>query len=164
LIDTTVKVGDFADFVYYGVIPDTLTVPRETSISMGEHEYPFFIGDYSSSQEIEWLEPQIIIDTKDFPSGTVINIRIYTKNDNGEKIYFWLPENHSVTLVNTPVKVPDAPTRIKEISQFRTAQKVYLDVLITYPTEVPVTQIINDRVNIKFGIKFAIKTDLTIKL
>jgi hypothetical protein len=166
IIDTTIRVGDFIDFVnfsYPDEILDTLTLPKETPIRMGEYSYPFYIGDHSS-QEIKWLEPQIIIAAKNFPAGTIANIRIYTKDDNKEKTYFWLPENHSISLVNTSVRVPETPTVIEEIDPFRTVRKVYLDIFFTYLDKVFVSQIKDNQVNIKFGIRFAIKTDLTIKL
>jgi hypothetical protein len=164
VIDTTVRVCDFVDFLSYTEISETFTLPKGTPIRMGEYAYPFYIGDYSSTQEIEWLEPQIVILPKYFPSGTEANIRIYTKDSDGKKIYFWLDENHSVTLLNTSVRVPETPTIIKEIDRFRTARKVYLDVVLTYPDEVTVSQVKDNMVDIKFSIRFAIKTDLTIKL
>jgi hypothetical protein len=164
VIDTTVKIGDFESLAYYDEIPDELDIPEGTVIGMGEQEYPFYIGDYSPTQEIEWLEPQLIIDSKDFPPGTEANIRIYTKNDRGEKTYFWLSEDYSITLGNTSIKVPDIPNRINDIEKFRNAQTIFLDVFIVYPVKVLLAQIADDKVNIKFGIRFAIKTDLTINL
>ncbi|MDR2774041.1 MAG: hypothetical protein LBC19_04735, partial [Tannerella sp.] len=126
--------------------------------------YPFYIGDYSSSQEIARLEPQLIIDTEDLPSGTEINLKIYIKDDFENRVYFWLPYDYSVTLVNMPVIVPENPQIIENIESFRSARKVFLDITITYPTEVSSTQIMNDSINIKFAIKFAMKTDLKINI
>jgi hypothetical protein len=164
IMDTTVSVGNFVDFNYSPELLDTVKLPEGKEIRMGEQEYPFYIGDYSSSQEITWLEPQITIATKDFPSGTKVNIRIYTKDDSEGKSYFWLPENYSITMENTQVKVPETPAKINEIERFRHSRKVFIDVCITYPTAMLAAQIANDRVNIKFGIRFALKTDLHINL
>jgi hypothetical protein len=164
IVDSTVSIGDFASLANYGALLEQVEIPEGTPIHMGEQEYPFYIGDYSPSQEIEWVEPHIIIDTKDLPSGTVVNIRIYIKNDYGEKVYFWLSENHSITLISTPVKVPETPQVITNIEQFRNARQIFLDTYLTYPATVSGAQIVNDKVNIKFAIKFAIKTDLKITL
>jgi hypothetical protein len=164
LIDTTVSVGDFATFTGTDAIPDSITLPEGTPVIMGEMEYPFFIGEYSSSQKVKWLEPFIIIDTKDLPAGTTINIKIYTKNDDGVKIFFWLPENNSITIANTPVRVPETPNRLTNIDQFRYYPKVFLDASITYPEKTQVSKIIRDRIHIKFAFKFEMETDLTINL
>jgi hypothetical protein len=167
LIDTTVRLGDFAYFLYHDIpginIPE-VNIPEGTPIRMGELAYPFYIGDYSSSQEIARLEPQLIIDTEDLPSGTEINLKIYTKDDFENRVYFWLPDDYSISLVNTPVKVPEDTQRITNIEKFRSARKVFLDITITYPTAVSSTQILNDRINIKFAIKFSLTTDLKINL
>ncbi|MDR1886688.1 MAG: hypothetical protein LBQ70_02120 [Prevotellaceae bacterium] len=164
VIDTTVQMGDFMELAVIGVIHDTMTISEGTPISMGELSYPFYIGDYATSQEIKWLEPQMIVDTKDFPSGTVADIKIYTKDDNEKAYYFWLPEDYSITLTATQLKVPDTPNRITDISRFRTARQVFMNISIKYPTAVSVSKIVHDKVNIKFAIKFGIKTDLTINL
>ncbi|MDR2383099.1 MAG: hypothetical protein LBD76_04345 [Prevotellaceae bacterium] len=164
IVDTTVSVGDFATIKNYLALLDNIDIPENTPINMGEQAYPFYIGDYSSSQEIEWLEPQLILEPKDLPSGIKINIKIYTKNGTNEKVYFWLPDNHPVTLENTSVKLPETPQRITNIEQFRSARNIYLDISITYPAAVSSTQIVTDKINFKLGIKFAIKTDLKINL
>jgi hypothetical protein len=165
-VDTTVSLGDFASLAHYGALLEQIEISGGTPIQMGEQEYPFYIGDYSSSQIIEWVEPLIIIDPKDLPSGTEININIYTKNDYGEKSYFWLSENHSVILASTPVQVPkpETPQVITNIEQFRNARKVFLDTYLTFNETVSGAQIMNYKVNIKFAIKFAITTDLKIKI
>jgi hypothetical protein len=156
-MDMTISVADFSSITNYTQLLETIEIPEGTPINMGERSYPFYIGEYSSSQTIEWLEPRLIIDTKDLPSNTTINIKIYTKNDLGEHSYFWLPNNYSITLVNTPVKVIET---ITNIDQFRNARTVFIDVDITYPTDVTVSQIINDKINIKFAIRFALKINL----
>jgi hypothetical protein len=164
IVDTTVLVSSFADFPNYGQLLEQIKIPAGTPIHMGAQEYPFYIGDYASSQEIEWIEPHLIIDTKDLPSGTEINIRIYTQNEYREKLYFWLPADYSVTLVNTPLNVPENPQRIRDIEQIRNARKVFLDTYFTFPETVSATEIMNDIVNIKFAMQLAIKTNLRIAL
>ncbi|MDR0726118.1 MAG: hypothetical protein LBF59_08970 [Prevotellaceae bacterium] len=164
IVDTTVSVGYFVDIQYYSTLLEAIQIPEDTPIDMGEQSYPFYIGDYSASQEIEWVEPHLIIDTKDLPSGTKVNIRIYTKNEYKDKVFFWLPSDYSVTLTDMPLKVPDTPNRITNIEQFRSAKNVYLDVSLTYPTAVSGAEIVNDELNIKFAIKFAIKTDLKLNI
>jgi hypothetical protein len=166
IIDTTISLGDFSEIQQYYSILDIFEVPANTPVNMGEQAYPFYIGEYSSSQEIEWIEPQIIIENKDLPSGTIVNIRICTKNDDDERIYFWLPSDYTVTLSNTLVKVPETPQKIEkeDINKFRSAKNIYLDTYITYPATMSGTEIVNQKVNIKFAVKFAIKTDLKINL
>jgi hypothetical protein len=181
IMDTTVVTGDFASFNITGEfpnipeLPDTFNLPKDTvinikikkgeAIKMGELEYPFYIGDYAMSQEIEWIDPHLIISTKDFPSGTTLNIRIYTKDKFKNKSYFWLPEDYTVTLTDyEPVRVPESPSKIQDTERFRNARKVFVDVWITYPEEMSLEQIIDDRVNIKFAIRFVIKTDLQVKI
>jgi hypothetical protein len=163
-MDTTVSIGDFVSFAEFEQLLEMVEIPEGMPIHMGEQSYPFYIGEYSSSQTVEWLEPQLIIDPKDLPSGTKINIRIYTKNDYKEKVYFWLPNDYSITLANTPVKVPESPQAITNIDQFRNATAIFLDTDIIYPTAVSGIQIVTDKINIKFAIKFALKTDLKITL
>jgi hypothetical protein len=162
LVDTTVKIGDFVTFPY--PIDTPIEIPEGTAIRMGELSYPFFIGDYASSQEMKWLEPRMILETNDFPSGTVVQLKIYIKRDDGTKYYFWLSDDYSVTLTNTSVKIPDTPDKITDISQFRSAKRVFIDVSITYPVSQLASEILHDKISIKFAIKFEIKTDLRIKL
>jgi hypothetical protein len=164
IIDTTISLGDFATIARYEQLIETIEIPAETPINMGEQSYPFYIGEYSPSQTIEWLEPQLIIDTKDLPSGTKINIKIYTKDEFGRRSYFWLSDDYSITLTHMPVKVPETPQTIKNIDQFRDATSVFLDIDLIYPTAVTGSQIVDAEINIKFAIKFAIKTDLKVKL
>ncbi|MDR1338928.1 MAG: hypothetical protein LBK58_02565 [Prevotellaceae bacterium] len=164
VIDTTVSIGDFVSFPLPDALPDLTTIPERTPIGMGELEFPFFIGEYSSSQKLKWIEPSIIIETKDLPSGTVINIKIYTKDDDGGEIYFWLPSDHTVTIGSGSIKIPETPNRITNVDQFRYSKKIFLDASITYPTATPVSKVIKDRVNIKFAIKFEIEADLSINL
>jgi hypothetical protein len=165
ITDTTLSISNFTDIRYYEGFLEMLDIPAGTPIVMGEQSYPFYIGDYSPSQEIEWIEPHFIIETKDFPAGTKINIMVYSKNDAGAKTYFWLDEDYSIELKSsTPVRVPETSTKMTNITQFRDIRRVYLDIAITYPVKVTGSQIATDRVNLKFGIKFAIKTNLTISL
>jgi hypothetical protein len=166
IIDTTVSLGDFVEIRQYYSILDIFEIPANTPVNMGEQAYPFYIGEYSPSQEIEWIEPQIIIENKDLPSGTKINIRIFTKNDYGDRIYFWLPSDYTVTLSNTLVKVPETPQKIEkeDINKFRSAKNIYLDTYITYLATMSGTEIVNHKLNIKFAVKFAIKTDLKLNL
>jgi hypothetical protein len=164
IVDTTVAMGDFADIKSYYALLEGVEIPEGRPINMGEQAYPFYIGDYSPSQEIEWVEPHLIIDTTDLPAGTKVNIRIYTKDESEEKVYFWLSPEYSITLANTPIKVPEAPQQITNIEQFRSARTVYLDTSITYPAAVSGAEIVNHKVHIKFAIKFAIKTDLKINV
>jgi hypothetical protein len=168
IIDTTVSIEEFASvryyMKYYSDYMDKFEIPEGTPIRMGEECYPFYIGDYAPSQEVEWLEPQLIIDSKDFPAGTTVNIMIYTNNDYDIKTFFWLPENYSITLSGSPVRIPETPKRIEDVQLFRSARRVCLDIIITYPSAMTGTEIANNRINIKLGIKYAIKTDLSIKL
>jgi hypothetical protein len=164
VMDTTIGIGDFvpitADFNH----SDMIEIPAGIPIYLGEMLYPFYIGDYAASQEIKWVEPHIIIDAKYFPANTIITLNIYTIQDDGEKYYFWLPENTPITLTNTTVKIPDVPDRITDIERFRHSRKVFINMSITYSEPVLLSEIIQDKLNIKFAIKLAIKTDLTIKL
>ncbi|MDR1593887.1 MAG: hypothetical protein LBS43_05310 [Prevotellaceae bacterium] len=164
ITDTTLSIGEFTSLRYYENFWDQLEIPEGTPIEMGEQSYPFYIGDYSSSQKIEWIEPHFFIESKDFPSGTKINIKVYTKNDYEEKTFFWLPENFTVDLTDTQVRVPETPSKITNVEQFRSARRVYLDLAIIYPVKVTGLQISTNRVNLKFGIRFAIQTNLTINL
>jgi hypothetical protein len=164
VIDTTVSIGDFVSFPLPDDLLDQITIPEGTPIDMGELEYPFFIGEYSPSQKLKWIEPLMIIDTKDLPSGTVVNLQIYTKDDDEREVYFWLPADYTVTTGNAPIKIPDTPGKIPNIEQLRYSTKIFLDASITYPTAVSASRVIQDRVNIKFAIKFEIETDLSINL
>lgn len=164
VIDTTVELGDFVDFVVRSNLPVDYEIPEGKEINMGELSFPFYLGDFGESQDIKWLEPQIILNTKDLPAGTTANIKIYTKEDDGEKYYFWLPENYSVTATNVPIKVPESPVSITNIAQFRSSKEVFLDVALKYPTSVFASKVIKDKINIRFGMKFEIKADLEIKL
>jgi hypothetical protein len=164
LVDTTVSVGDFASFTQYEELLGQDSIPANTLIQMGEQDYPFYIGDYSSSQTIKWVEPHINITPEDLPSGTKVNIRIYIKKDTDEQSYFWLPADYSVSLTNTSIKVPESPQRIENISEFRDARKVFLDMYLTFPEKEPVVKIIKYKVNVKFAIQFAMETNLSITL
>jgi hypothetical protein len=164
IVDTTVSVGDFADIQSYYTLLEDSEIPEGTPIKMGEQAYPFYIGDYSSSQEIEWVEPHIIIKSTDLPSGTKVNIRIYIKNESDEKVYFWLSPDYSVTLANTELKVPEISQQITNIEQFRSARTVYLDTSIIYPAKVSGAEIVSHKVNIKLAIKFALKTDIKVNI
>jgi hypothetical protein len=164
VIDTTVSVGDFIAFTLPEELLNTIEIPEGTPINMGELEYPFFIGEYSASQKIGWIEPFLILETKDLPFGTTINIKIYTKDSEGKEIYFWLPENNPVTISNVPIKIPETPVKLTNIEQFRYSKKIFFNISVTYPTAVPVGKVIQDRLNIRVAIKFEIETDLIINL
>jgi hypothetical protein len=167
IVDTTVSLGDFADIKSYGKLLESIDIPEGDTIEMGEQAYPFYIGDYSSSQEIEWVEPKIIIvdstNSTDLPSGTKINIKIYTKNAS-QNVYFWLRENYPITWLKERIIVPETPQQITNIEQFRSARTIYLNTSIIYPTKVSGRQIVSNKVHIKFSIKFAIKTDLKVNV
>jgi hypothetical protein len=160
-MDTTFSISDFADIYYY---LGMLNIPEGTTLEMGEQSCPFYIGDYSSSQEIEWIEPHFIIETNSFPAGTTMSINVYSKNDFGTRIYFWLKEDYPVQLNSTPVRVPDASTKLTNIDQFRDVRQIYFDVAITYPENITVDKIMSHKVNLKFSIKFAMKTNLKTNL
>ncbi|MDR0385742.1 MAG: hypothetical protein LBH60_06670 [Prevotellaceae bacterium] len=163
ITDTTVAAENFEGIKDFESL-DMVDLPQGTPLIMGEIEYPFYIGDYSSSQEIKWLEPQIVVSPTGFPAGAEMNIKIYAKGSNGTNIYFWLPENYSITLANTSVKIPETPIRLNEIAQFRDVRKIYIDVSVIYPEDIRGPQIAAHKMNIKLGIKFAIKTDLSVNL
>jgi hypothetical protein len=156
VVDTTVALGDFASFKQYELLLGQ-DIPAETPIRMGEQEYPFYIGDYSDSQEIDWVELLIIIDPKDLPSTTKVDVKIYTRNDSGEKSYDLVSD-----------VIPLGQTYLKKIEgieeKFRDAREVFLDTSLTFTDAVSGAQIMNYKVNIKFAIKFAITTDLKIKI
>ncbi|MDR1584495.1 MAG: hypothetical protein LBS55_14790 [Prevotellaceae bacterium] len=158
LIDKTVRVEEFVSFD--NELLNMIEIPEGIPISMGEYSYPFYIGDYASSQTIEWVEPQIIIDTKDLPEGTKLQIKLYTKNDFGGKVYFWLPDDYFITVEEMPVKINDG--KITDLGQVRDAKKVFLDISITYPTAMLAVTVATSKINIKFNMKFAIETDLSI--
>jgi hypothetical protein len=164
VIDATISVGDFVSFSFPDVLLDYIEILEGVPINMGEMEFPFFIGEYSSSQKLNWLEPLMIIDTKDLPSGTIVNLRIYTKNDNERGVYFWLPEDYTITVDNSLMRVPETPSKITNVDQFRHSRKIFLSASIKYPTTVPASKIIKDKVNIRFVMKFEIETDLSINL
>jgi hypothetical protein len=160
IIDTTITVKDFIPIKYLSDYQ--AEVPEGIPINTPEMSYPFYIGDYVASQEVQWIEPHIIIDAKDFPANTTLNISIYTVEDYITKYYFW--QNHPVTQASTPVKIPEDPNRITDIEPFRSSRKVYMNMSVIYPKSMSVSDILQDKLNIKFSIKFAIKTDLAIKL
>jgi hypothetical protein len=163
IIDTTVSIGNFVTFTLPEELLDTIMIPEQTPIDMGELEYPFFIGDYSPSQTIEWIDPFLILETKDLPSGTIVKIEIYIKDGNDRKIYFWLPENNAVTIAGAPVRIPDKPTSpLTNLESFRYATSIFFNISVQYPAATPIGKVINDRLNIKLGIKFKIETDLAI--
>ncbi|MDR3246276.1 MAG: hypothetical protein LBT50_07570 [Prevotellaceae bacterium] len=164
IIDTTVELGDFVDFALIPGLLDDYEIAEGREINMGELSFPFYLGDFGESQDIKWLEPQIILDTKDLPDGTTANIKIYTKEDGGGKYYFWLPENYSITATNVLIKIPESPVSITNIAQFRSSKEVFLDVAIKYPTSVLASKVVKDKINIRFGMKFEIKANLEIKL
>jgi hypothetical protein len=162
IMDTTIVIGDFESFANYNDIWNT-EIPEGTFIDMGELSFPFYLGYYAHSDIIEWIESQIIIDTKSFPSSTKIYLKIYIKTDNGEKLHFGLPENYPITLENSQVKVP-MERMIEEIEQFRYAKRIFFNASIEYPVATSVSSISTAKMNIKFAIKFAIKTNLTVSL
>jgi hypothetical protein len=141
-------------------------LPEKLSIEMGEQRHGLSIDDYSPSQGIEWIEPKLIITAKNFPSGTNVGIKIYTKNANKEKQYFWLPEDYSISLVNEEITVPESPEnkRIVDIEQLRQSRDIYLNIIITFPAAKSGKDIANYEVNVKFSIKLAIKTELKLNL
>jgi hypothetical protein len=157
VIDTTIEIKNFIPVSDY-----SLEIPGDIPINTPEMSYPFYIGDYATSQEIQWIEPHIILEAKDFPSSTTLNINIYTMQDYGTKYYFW--QDYPVVQTNSPVKIPDVPNRITDIEQFRSSRKVFMKISVTYPASVLASDILQDKLNIKFAIKFAIKTDFAIKL
>jgi hypothetical protein len=153
IIDTAVSIENFVAFTFPDEVLNKTEIPEGTPISMRELEYPFFIGDFSSSQKINWIQLFITLET-DSPPGTTINIKIYTKDDDGRKNYFELPENNSSIISD----------KLTNIEQFRDSERIFFNVSITYPTKVSVAEIIQNKLNIKLAIKFEIETDLTINL
>jgi hypothetical protein len=170
LIDTTISVEQFTSISYGGEMWNMIEIPEGRPLNMGEFSFPFYIGDYASSQTIEWIEPQMIIDSKDLLPGTILQMNIYIKNDNGTKSYFWLsPEESTVTLKeleDMPVKIPNPVDKVTgtDLEKVRNARKIFMDLSIKYPTSMLVETILTHKINIKMSMKFAIETDLSINL
>jgi hypothetical protein len=157
LVDTTVFVRDFADIGYYRLEQDTITIPANTRIHMGEQEYPFYIGNYSGSQEIAWIELLILINSDDLPANTIISVDIYTKN-SFDLPYYLLSKDISLGESYSHPRI-EKPTID---SYFRDARKIFLNTSLTFNDAVSVAQIMAYKVNVKFSIRFAMKTHLKI--
>jgi hypothetical protein len=171
VVDTTLSIKEFVTLEYPYLKLDSFKIPEGDSIQMGEQRHHVDIDDYTPSRGIEWIEPQMIIDPENFPEGTKVGIKIYTKRAYGEKEYFWLNENYSFEFKpeSSFTVVPDRenpPIRIDEdkIKQLRQTQYVYLNIIIKYPSAISGAQIANHRVNVKFGLKLSINTDLKLNL
>jgi hypothetical protein len=160
MIDTTVVVGDFVEIKNN---PNG-TIAEGREIIMGELSYPFYIGDFGEAQDIKWIEPQIVVDTKDLPAGTIAYLKIYLINEDGSKNFFWLEENFAVTATSTPIRVPENPTKITNVATFRTSREVCLDLSLKYPSEVKASAVLRDKVIVKFGVKFGITANFKINL
>jgi hypothetical protein len=57
MINTTVSIDNFAASTVPNTIFDLIVFPKRISVISNQIEYPFFIGEYSLSQRIKWLEP-----------------------------------------------------------------------------------------------------------
>jgi hypothetical protein len=170
IVDTVVTMENVLRNQYHindtAAIPEWVTailIPEGETTKLGEITYPFYIGEYASSQEVKWLEPRIILNAKNFPSGAVANIQIYTKQ-NDSIHYFWLDKDHSVTLTNTTITIPETPINLTNIEDFRYSRSIYMNVFISYPEQLSMSDILSATMSFKLAIKFGIKTDLTIKL
>jgi hypothetical protein len=163
VVDTTILVGDFAGKGIYNNLIGMIEIPAGDTVKIGEQAYSFYIGDYFSSQEIEWVEPRMILDSTNLPSGTIINLGIYTENES-KKDHFWLPKDYPITLGDKKIIVPETPKRIENIEQFRSSRIIYVNTSIVYPTAMSGEQIVNNKLKITLAIKFAIKPDLKVNI
>jgi hypothetical protein len=161
LVDTTIEVKNFQEIKNS---PEYIEIPADMPLAMNELSFPFYLGNFASTQEVEWIIPQIIADTKNLPADTRIELNVYVKA-NGEKHYFWIPESTPVATNSGYVTIPDQPVKVPVTDEkLRSANSVFMILVISFPEKKKVSELLSYKVNVKFAITIKLKTDLAVKL
>jgi hypothetical protein len=149
LIDSVFSASDFESFKYE---PDSYEVQKDFPVKMGVFSYSFSLNN-SSGDAMQWIEPRIVLDTRNFIQNTKISFKIYiTGEDENEKSYFWLPEDYSITTNRNMQTVETDNNRIF-VETLKQSKRLWIDVTFYFAEDTPLSVLKSKELGFHLAVK-----------